>query len=80
MPEPKAKTAVAIDAELSRRIDRVCEQRDENRSNVVERMLRNAIDDEEAFVRRMEQPLVRTFVEMMSKHPSLLVPMPPKLS
>ncbi|MEM9419349.1 MAG: hypothetical protein AAGA25_09915 [Planctomycetota bacterium] len=72
MPENKAKIAVSIDADLARRIDAVCEARDENRSQVVQRIIREGIDEEEKYIQGMENPLIRGILETMTSSPKVL--------
>lgn len=72
MPENKAKIAVSIDADLARRIDAIADARDENRSQVVQRIIQDGIAEEEKFVHGMENPILRGLLETMTSSPKLL--------
>lgn len=70
--ENKTRWTITIDPELGRRLDAVCEAREQNRSEVIERIIKNAIVEEEGFVAAMEDPLQRVVMEVMQRTPGLL--------
>ena len=59
----------AIENELLERLDAVAEKRGETRSAVVERMLRNTIDEEEEFIGDMESSFWRNMMKGLIKSP-----------
>jgi predicted transcriptional regulator len=70
--ETKTRWTLTIDPELARRLDEVCAAREENRSEVVERIIQNAIVDEEKFVEALESPLQRAIMQAIDSTPGLL--------
>lgn len=72
MARTKVAIGVTIDEELLKRLDEIFAKRDENRSAGIERILRNAIEDEAAYLDTMEQPMPRLFIETMSKSPAFI--------
>lgn len=68
------KTAIniTIDADLLRRIDDAAEKRGDSRSAIMERFCRNEIEQEEAFLREMENPVYRAIYDAMSRRPEVI--------
>lgn len=72
MAESKAKISISLDADLLRRLDAVCEAKGEERSPTIERMLRLAIQEQEEFIRDMEDPVMRTIHSVMMRSPAVM--------
>ena len=70
--EKREKIAISIDRRLLERVDGVAESRAESRSGVIERMLLNEIDEEEGFLRKMENPVTRILFEKLMSSPRLI--------
>jgi|GEM_PF-1748429 len=70
--EPKSKIAISIDAELLRRLDEVCHARQQSRSKIINRILIEQIDEEESFVRGLENPAVRAVMSVMINTPGVV--------
>lgn len=71
-PEVKKVLSVAIAPELLARIDRVAEAREETRSTVADRILKNGIEDEERFLNEMAVPMFRKLVLAAIERPTLM--------
>jgi metal-responsive CopG/Arc/MetJ family transcriptional regulator len=68
----KTAIAVTIAPELLARVDRVAESREESRSAVMERMLRNQIQEEETLVNQLANPALRETMAYIAESPKLL--------
>lgn len=55
----KGFVSVRMDEELMRRLDAVAEATSDTRSAIVERLVRNGLDDAERFLKRFENPVLR---------------------
>jgi len=67
----KARISMTIDPKLLRRIDAVCESRNEPRSSMIERILENEMDEEEQFVKDMENPVLRALARIIADTPGV---------
>lgn len=70
MTTPKDKFAISMDVALRERIEAVAEARGEGRSTVIERLCRNSIEDEEAFLWATEYEPTRWVMEKMANNPA----------
>lgn len=71
--ENKAKFTISMDAELLRRLDRVAEAREDNRSEMIERIVHNAIAFEEQAVKLLlDNTILRETVVRLMESPRLL--------
>ena len=61
-----------MDAALLRRLDKVCDARNQARSQVIERIVGDQIEKEEGFVKDMENPVLRTVLNAMVNTPGLI--------
>lgn len=72
MTENKDKISISIDPDLLRRVDAVCAAREETRSSMIERVLKNEIAGEEQFLKDMENPINRAIMSTIINTPGLL--------
>lgn len=68
----KERITITVDPDILTRLDALAEARGENRSAVVERMLRVRLEDEEQFVADMENPLKRAVIKALTVNPAVL--------
>ncbi len=69
---PKAKISITIDEGILDRIDRLAEKRQEGRSVVLERIVRNGIEAEEGFLDQLGQPVIGPLIELLMKSPKFM--------
>jgi len=67
----KARISMTIDPKLLRRIDAVCESRNEPRSSMIERILESEMNEEEQFVEDMENPVLRALARIIADTPGV---------
>jgi len=65
--ENKSVTSIRIDLDLLARIDRVAADREQTRSQVMERICKNGIAEEERFLSVMENPVLAYLIERISR-------------
>jgi hypothetical protein len=68
----RPKVSISIDGPLLERIDRVAECRNESRSEALERMARNVIEEEEATITAMESPGVGAILQRLAESPNIM--------
>ncbi len=72
MKEAKERITVTVDADLLRRLDAVAAARGDSRSAVLERLLGNAIGEDEVFLKAMENPITRAVAQAVTSSPALI--------
>lgn len=70
--QPTVATSVRIRSDLLDRIDEVAAKREESRNDTICRMLRNEIDEEEAFIGHMTNPLLRAMMLKFCESPRMM--------
>jgi hypothetical protein len=67
----KDRITITVDADLLRRIDAVAGKRNEARSAMIERLLAQAIKEEEQFIADMENPVMRALARIIAETPGV---------
>jgi hypothetical protein len=62
----KVRISMTIDPKILKRIDAVCDAREEPRSAYIERVLKHSLREEEAYLEEMESPLWRGIYKALS--------------
>lgn len=64
--------SISLEPALIERVDRIAEARGETRTDVIERAILNALDGEEKFLERLENPVFREVVTRLMAQPEVL--------
>ncbi len=65
----KEKVSITLDARLLKRVDKLAELRGEGRSAVVELVLSRGIEEQEEYVKALENPLNRLVQDVLATAP-----------
>ena len=68
----KERITITLDHDVLADIDHIAELRSESRSAVMERILRNGIEDENKFLDQLSNPIIRELTTRLAQSPQLI--------